>query len=68
MEWKREFQPQEGYWLRLNAAGFMELVWLSNVDGVWIGLPKNGGDSCFHMENGIAKAELGCQFKGPYIF
>ena len=67
-EWKYEFQPKEGYWLRLNANGLMDILWMQNVDGVWVGYPKNGGSACFHMENGIAKAESGCKFKGPYIF
>ena len=66
MEWKTEFLPQEGYWLR-KSPNEEELVWLHAVNGIWCAVCKSGFQG-FRVENGYVIADEGTKFKGPYIF
>lgn len=67
MTWTPRFLPKEGYWLKRNADGTEELVWLYNVSGIWCAASKSGF-SGFRTEYGVCIADDGVQFKGPYIF
>lgn len=67
MNWTSQFLPKEGYWLKRNADGTEELVWLYNVSGIWCAASKSGF-SGFRTDNGVCIADDGVQFKGPYIF
>ena len=40
MNWTSQFLPKEGYWLKRNADGTEELIWLYNVSGVWCAASK----------------------------
>lgn len=67
-EWKSEFQPKQGYWIRQNENLTETLVWISETAGVWHGATEDGSPSGFRIENGCAVAEGSCLFKGPYIW